>query len=290
MLTSSNLGNSFSLISRYPFDSVKTRMQAFIGKWPSATACLHDTVRTEGISGLFRGVFPPLLAVSLMKSITFATYEGILNHIDKHEENDATRVGNHSFSSALVAGAFAGISMTWLACPLEIIKIQMQLLRVKHATPLDPLFSASNYSVFRQIVRDRGILGLYTAFPLHLVRDFFGTGLYFACYGWVRDAAEPSWESAVQMVAGGVAGTVSWTLLFPVDLIKSRMQRDILRGSVEGVEKKVPAVQRLFLVMREIWGVGGVRAFYSGWVPTIVRAFPIHSVNFVVYEFVKKRL
>jgi solute carrier family 25 (mitochondrial carnitine/acylcarnitine transporter), member 20/29 len=34
----------------------------------------------------------------------------------------------------------------------------------------------------------------------------------------------------------------------------------------------------------------GVAGFYSGLRPTLLRAFPIHSVNFLVYEWVLRLL
>lgn len=42
--------------------------------------------------------------------------------------------------------------------------------------------------------------------------------------------------------------------------------------------------------VRSMYQTAGVRGFYSGLFPTMIRAFPIHSVNFLVYESVMRLL
>ena len=42
--------------------------------------------------------------------------------------------------------------------------------------------------------------------------------------------------------------------------------------------------------VRRLYRAHGVRGFYSGLGPTLIRAFPIHSVNFAVYEAVMSGL
>ena len=39
-----------------------------------------------------------------------------------------------------------------------------------------------SFDAVRQIVRRRGLLGLYTGFQLHLARDTIGTGVFFGVY------------------------------------------------------------------------------------------------------------
>lgn len=78
------------------------------------------------------------------------------------------------------------------------------------------------------------------------------------------------------MAAGGLAGMASWMAIFPVDLVKSRVPKDALSPS--------PAYKGLLDCASRIIKENGVRALYNGLQPTLVRAFPIHAVNFLVYE------
>ena len=41
----------------------------------SIKSCVRQTYRDEGVRGFFRGVLPPLVTVSIIKSISFSVYE-----------------------------------------------------------------------------------------------------------------------------------------------------------------------------------------------------------------------
>lgn len=92
----------------------------------------------------------------------------------------------------------------------------------------------------RMIVGSNGVLGLWTGFRLHFVRDTLGTALYFAEYDVMRyllgrksnsstdsmsseQGALPRWASwlppqLVPFLCGSFAGVTSWALIYPVDV------------------------------------------------------------------------
>ncbi|KAJ3061109.1 hypothetical protein HDU98_002990 [Podochytrium sp. JEL0797] len=74
----------------------------------------------------------------------------------------------------------------------------------------------------KKIVREKGVLGLYSGYSYHLARDFIGTGMYFGGYESMKVLFTPKGETAgsmVHMMAGGLSGTLSWIILFPIDLV-----------------------------------------------------------------------
>ena len=79
-------------------------------------------------------------------------------------------------------------------------------------------------------------------------------------------------------MAGGLTGMISWVFIFPVDLVKNVYQKD---ASVRGQQR----YQSLWECARAIRQKSGLRGFYYGLWPTMWRAFPIHSINLVVYEY-----
>lgn len=79
------------------------------------------------------------------------------------------------------------------------------------------------------------------------------------------------------MAAGAIGGVVLWTVIFPADVIKSRIQVQSLRTSMTRVG--------LDILKNE-----GASAFYNGLKPTIFRTVPATAVLFVVYEYSKKFL
>lgn len=79
------------------------------------------------------------------------------------------------------------------------------------------------------------------------------------------------------MVAGSAGGIVLWTVIFPADVIKSRVQINNLNAGMFSIG--------LNIVRNE-----GPLALYNGLKPTIVRTIPATAVLFVVYEYTKKAL
>ncbi|KAJ3336354.1 hypothetical protein HDU93_003025 [Gonapodya sp. JEL0774] len=140
-----------------------------------------------------------------------------------------------------------------------------------------------------RIARLRGPKALYTGVSLHTLRDFFGTGIYWFSYESAKHFASLYGFSGpgVHMAAGGMAGAISWLVTFPVDLVKSVVQKEALVG-MSGSERQWKERMRSAEVARRVWRRGGWRALYNGVGATVVRAVPIHALNFLVYEAVLK--
>ena len=79
------------------------------------------------------------------------------------------------------------------------------------------------------------------------------------------------------MFCGGMAGLSFWSCIFPLDVIKSRIQ---VRGETGG----------LLAVGRQTLAREGVGALYRGIAPALIRTFPANAALFTAYEFTKKTL
>lgn len=79
------------------------------------------------------------------------------------------------------------------------------------------------------------------------------------------------------MIAGSVGGMVLWTVIFPADVIKSRIQINNIETS-------------MFQTGINIVRSEGILALYNGLKPTIIRTIPATAVLFVVYEYSKKAM
>ncbi|KAJ3307611.1 hypothetical protein HDU76_004493 [Blyttiomyces sp. JEL0837] len=146
--------------------------------------------------------------------------------------------------------------------------------------PPKPL-SAIEWS--KKIVAIKGPLGLYSGYRYHLIRDFTGTGLYFLGYEslkvfFTRPGEVPG--PLIHMLAGGVSGTMSWVVLYPIDLVKSVMQK--------GALDKTPKYTSAITFIKKRYSKGGIGGFYHGIGAQLTRSFPVHALNFLVYEQVLK--
>jgi hypothetical protein len=74
----------------------------------------------------------------------------------------------------------------------------------------------SSQDAVRQIIRDRGVLGLYTGFRLHFLRDTLGSGIYFGVYEAVKQSLNSAYGAnqvnapGSVAFAGAVCGIVAW--------------------------------------------------------------------------------
>lgn len=83
----------------------------------------------------------------------------------------------------------------------------------------------------------------------------------------------PTWQIAS---CGVITGLVLWSVNYPFDVVKSKMQADGF-----GVADKRYVNMRD--VVRRTWKVEGVRGFFRGLGPTLFRAVPVSGGTFVVY-------
>ena len=99
---------------------------------------------------------------------------------------------------------------------------------------------------------------------------------------------------AAKFVFGGIAGAISQTITYPLDVLRRKMQVVSMKGMVGGdVSAEASAGPRrigLVDVIRAMWAKGGVREFYRGLIPNYLKVIPAMSVSFVSYEWTKTAL
>ena len=300
---SSSTATIFSTTIGYPLDSVKTRMQTY--KYSSLWNCIKYTHQTEGLRGFFRGLWIPLCSVTAIRTTSFTVYESSKmmfarnifgedaiapKNIDPYCNMPLSQNALVSFVSGFVSGSF----ISAFAAPLEFAKLSMQI-EIIMATSLNPnspqltenrvpIKPRGTVRAIQDILVQRGVKGLYSAFPYNLARDALGTGLYFCSYETVKRILSPtdggSPSPVVYAISGALCGAASWCLVFPIDTAKSIVQRDILRSKPgDGY------VRRSFLSFNWLSG----RMYRGIWV-SLLRSAIINSVNFSIYELMKKAI
>ena len=82
---------------------------------------------------------------------------------------------------------------------------------------------------------------------------------------------------AASALAGGCSGALTWALIYPIDVIKTRIQTSSL---------DTPLQQRRMLhVGKHIVDTHGWKYLCRGLGVTLLRAFPVNGIIFPVYEF-----
>jgi solute carrier family 25 carnitine/acylcarnitine transporter 20/29 len=101
-------------------------------------------------------------------------------------------------------------------------------------------------------------------------------------------------EAAKVLLCGGVAGIVTWASIFPLDVIKTRVQTQtfvscpdtspLLSGEQQlqhSTHRRCGAVH----VAKQTYREGGVSVFFRGLTVCSVRAFIVNAVQWAVYEW-----
>jgi len=210
-----------------------------------------------------------------------------------------------------IAGAVSGVFGSIVTTPTEYLKCNLQVESKVHHTRF-----SGPFDLMRHLYRHQQVLNSnrnfmdrfmsYAKFYQVLNRGFVittfreaGLALYFGAYeATVRflhkhfshkenSHKPPTWHS---LIGGGMGGLVFWTVMYPVDMIKTRVQID----SVQHVIQQQHASQHNCVkylssweTMKQIHTESGVLGFFSGYKSAIVRAIIVNAVVFATYEQVK---
>ena len=275
----------------YPFDTVKVRLQSQPDTLPiryqGPLDCFRQSLRAEGIPGLYRGISAPLVGAAIETSSLFFSYRIAQNALQATilppMHGDPLPLG------ALIAcGGASGAFTSLLLTPIELVKCQMQVTpSPSSAQGPGPL------SIVASIFRHHGILGFWHGQLGTLIRETGGSAAWFGSYEGVsalfrkyNDRCTPSIAKAAkedklplyqQMLAGATAGVSYNFVFFPADTIKSRMQTEEVNAGGQ--------VRRTFWVSgKALWQQQGIRGMYRGCGITVGRAAPSSAFIFAVYE------
>lgn len=188
------------------------------------------------------------------------------------------------------------------SAPFELIKINRQLefqIALNRGLVYKDLGTLGSG---KEIIRKHGgaITGLYTGLRLHMMRDSFGTGLYFCIYDSLKylTRSDPNHNlnklppQFAAFFGGAFAGIGSWFLVYPVDVVKIVVQqrmlseltpkspKEILVHLVRGSNPDLPP--RPLLI--------GIGKLYRGLGVSASRSTLAHGLMWALYESMMGRI
>jgi solute carrier family 25 carnitine/acylcarnitine transporter 20/29 len=280
-----------------PLDLIKVRMQT--GTTPIARSQFSST------GSLIRGATAPILGYGALNALLFMTYNrsSSLLTTGKFELEPGAAAGavQANLWTTWIAGALGGVATWIVSTPTEVIKCRTQI-QAPAFQPSQP--SQTSWGITKQILRQEGIRGLYFGGVVTALRDSIGYGFYFWSYEltsrWMvermrRNGNEGQGMEAMKAVlCGGFAGVVTWASVFPLDVVKTRVQTQVLRGgenapligtgAAEG--RRLGAIE----VARNAYRNEGASVFFRGLGVCSVRAFIVNAAQWAVYEWIMRQL
>jgi|Transcript_10105 solute carrier family 25 carnitine/acylcarnitine transporter 20/29 len=290
---SGGVGGACCVMVGHPLDLVKVRMQtggATAGA--SVFGMLSNTMKKEGVRGLYRGVSAPLTAVTPMFAISFWSYDIGQRMVKSYgqwgmNEEEKLQPYQLSMGEICMAGAISAIPTTGIMAPSERIKCLLQV----QANEVEKGGKAKYTGMTdcaRQILKEGGMASLYKGTVATLMRDIPGTVAYFGTYELAKkelmkiqgiDPNKGQLSPVAVLTAGGLAGMACWGVGIPADVIKSRYQT--------APEGKYSGIYDVYKTLIKEEGYGGL---VKGMRPALIRAFPANAACFLGMEVSKKML
>uniref|UniRef100_W5KWP6 Mitochondrial glutamate carrier 1 n=1 Tax=Astyanax mexicanus TaxID=7994 RepID=W5KWP6_ASTMX len=246
----------------FPIDLAKTRLQNQRSGQPvyrNMMDCLIKTVRSEGYFGMYRGAAVNLTLVTPEKAIKLAANDFFRHQLSRGDSK-------LSVFKEMLAGCGAGVCQVIITTPMEMLKIQLQdagrlvaqrnLAVVPSAVGGATMLSCgymrpvSAMQITQELLRTRGIQGLYKGLGATLMRDIPFSVVYFPLFAHLNQLGKPSdTENAPfywSFASGCAAGCTAAVAVSPCDVVKTRLQslnksanEEVYSGVVDCVRKIV---------------------------------------------------
>jgi solute carrier family 25 carnitine/acylcarnitine transporter 20/29 len=266
-------GGALQCIVGHPLDTVKVRLQTSTGdKYRGMMHCFRTMIKEEGLFSIYRGVQSPLVGIAALTAVDFLAY-------GQSKKLLANENGELTIPRCFAAGLLAGIGVSMIESPVDLFKCQLQVRYKEYNGLVD---------CAKKIAKRHGIRGVYQGLGATLARDVPSTGLYFGFYEVVkRMLAKPgqdleNLEAWKILLAGAVGGVMFWgPWVYWLDVVKSSMQSD----TPVKAQREFPTIIK---TVKKIYNTHGIRAFFRGFVPCILRSAPANAVTFLGYEYAHK--
>ncbi|RDX64733.1 Calcium-binding mitochondrial carrier protein SCaMC-1, partial [Mucuna pruriens] len=173
----------------------------------------------------------------------------------------------------LAGGIAGGISRTATA-PLDRLKVVLQVQTAR----------ASIMPAVMKIWKQDGLLGFFRGNGLNVVKVAPESAIKFYAFEMLKKVIgeaqgnKSDIGTAGRLFAGGMAGAVAQAAIYPLDLIKTRLQTCASEGG------KGPKLGTLTM---NIWIQEGPRAFYRGLVPSLLGMIPYAAIDLTAYDTLK---
>lgn len=235
--------------------------------------------RVEGVPSLWSGLLPTLVSAVPTTVLYFTGYDRLRMRMLSWASVERWHL--HSLVP-LAAGAVARLLSSTLMAPLELVRT-----RVQAAAGRQPLGT-----ICRQLVGERGVVGLWRGLVPTLMRDIPFSAIYWFGYETLKrrflhlSAVEGHHHQQQQripalvcsFVAGACAGSLAAVVTLPFDVVKTHWQIELGGGANGGRVGGVAAA------LSDIYRRSGVRGLFAGLSPRLVKVAPACAIMITTYE------
>ncbi|KAF9130689.1 hypothetical protein BGW39_002791 [Mortierella sp. 14UC] len=294
-----------------PLDRVKILFQAsnpqfekYAGTWTGVFKAARDIHKTGGVHGLFQGNSATVLRIFPYAAIKFMAYEQYRSLLMPNRRDETP-------GKKFVAGSMAGVTSVFFTYPLDLIRVRlayattatpyMALVRKIYNEPAG-LYKPAHMSWLPALKISNFYRGFFCSvagmipyagasfFTHDVMQEFCRENLPWTLKPNQHrglpdkngDYSRPELRTVAELACGGIAGAVSQTASYPLEVVRRKMQ---VAGALD---------PKMFVGMREtarqLYITKGVRGFFVGLSIGYLKVTPLVAISFTVYERMKAAL
>lgn len=270
--------------------------------------------RAEGLGAFWKGNGTSVIHRFPYSAINFLTYETVKtmltevvchHHHHHHSSEEDTSSGANPSSESLsrtqrawirfASGACAGAVATCSCYPLDLIRTRL-------ATQLDSNIKYRGILHAVQVIRhEEGARGLYRGLVATCCVTVPNLAINFTLYESMKEqmirrrdddsvaVVDPvAHLTAIEsLVCGAVAGIMSSLTTFPIDVLRRRLQLHTLYSPCSRRSSGAPDIRS---IASSLYQEQGVRGFYRGLTPELLKVVPMVGITFGSFDRMKKWL
>jgi hypothetical protein len=240
----------------YPFDAVKVKMQK--DPTSSMTSIIKKYIKQD--AGLFyRGVSVPLFTVSLERAVSYSMFEKLNKKLNPY-----------------VSGFCSSVLFSPLNVPMQYLTTNI----VHNETR----------SVGAYLRKEITSTNIFRGYLPEISKNIIASTVYLGTYGNLRNNLPK--EKKYFMLSGICASFATWSVIFPLDTIRTEYQTSVnsnlLGDKISHKDASRSEIINYKQLITKRVHAHGIRSFWNGITPVFIRSIPSSSIGMLVYEIVKK--
>ncbi|RLN74907.1 hypothetical protein BBJ28_00015184 [Nothophytophthora sp. Chile5] len=267
---------------------------------PTVGSAFMKVLKNEGVLAFWKGNGASVLHRFPYSAVNFFTFEMVKTAIIAQDYPGFT---DSSWTTMFASGALAGAVATIACYPIDLIRTRL-------ATQLnsDIRYTGIRHAVQR-IRAEEGARGLYRGMGATLMVTVPNLAINFTLYESLKERARAfrrdqrlvgldaaDREAAANqyddthlgvvdtLLCGGTAGIASSLLTFPIDVVRRRLQISAIHAASAGIQPTPVGIAS------ELFRSQGIRGFYRGLTPELMKVVPMVGITFGTFERLKKLL
>ena len=268
------LGQPFEVIRTSTIMSLKKNNNGIRGMF----SVIKQIFELEGLRGFFRGGLLSIGKSTLSAGLFFTGLENV--HL---LTNDLRTIKYIPVNAIDFFNACASKTLsTFVTNPVVVVKTRFEIVGNNQYNNVKDVVSS--------IYKKEGLKGFYTGILPTLYRDVPYAGIQYSVYKFAMDlyskyilhGRNPYESSMLVSIFGAASATYAVLMTYPFDNIRVRMQCHDL-ASIANVK-----LSGLTSTVKEVYVEEGIRGFYVGLLPRLLKKATSSAVIWALYESIRK--